>query len=137
MATLISSNSNTTAVAYTLATEVAAITSLDQINTLDAAQSVTITGTVSLTAGGTSGTVTAKVHQGAGLGGAVVATIPLSNTVISVPNSYTFTAVDTAPLVVGPGNAGLPVYTISLTVAGAAATGSYACITVSQNSANN
>lgn len=137
MATLISANSNTTATAYTAATEVVAITSVDAINTLDASQGMVIRGTVSFTAGGTSGTVTAKIRQGSGLAGAVVATIPLSNTVISVPQSYSFNAVDPSPLLVGSGGAALPVYTITLTVAGATATGSYAYIEVDQPTAEN
>lgn len=137
MATLISANSNTTATAYTLATEVVAISSVDQVNTLDASQGMVIRATVSLTAGGTTGTVVARVRQGTGLAGAIVATVPLSNTVISVPNSFTFNVVDPAPLLVGAGNAGLPLYTVTLQVAGATATGSYAYIEVDQPTAAN
>lgn len=137
MGTLVSSNANSTATVYTAATEVVAISSVDANNTLDAEQSVTISGTVSFTAGATGGTVSARIRQGTGLAGATVATIPLTNAIASIPNSYSFTAVDTAPVLVGPGNAGLPLYTVTLTVAGSNGTGSYACIAVSQNTATN
>lgn len=138
MPSLLQGNSNTTATPYTAATEVAAITSTDLINTLDAeGQGVMIIGQVSFTAGATGGTVTAKVHQGSGLGGATVATIPLTNAIASQPNSYPIVAFDPAPAVVGPGNAGTPIYTISLTVAGSNGTGSYASIAVVQIAGDN
>lgn len=138
MPTLLQGNSNTTATVYTAATEVVAITATDPINTLDAeGQGVMIFGQVSFTAGATGGTVTAKIRQGAGLAGATVATIPLTNTIASQPNSYDIVAFDPAPLAIGPGGSGQPIYTITLTVAGSNGTGSYACITVIQMAGDN
>lgn len=137
MATLVSANDSVAATAYTLATEVAAITSADPINTLDASQGMVISGAVTFTAGATPGTVTLRVRQGAGLAGAVVRTIVLGTTVASVNNSYHFTVPDPSPALVGSGGAALPVYTVSLQVAGAAATGVYASIVVTQPTGEN
>ena len=56
MPTLIQTNSNTTATVYTAATEVAAITSIDPVNTLDAiGAGITISGLIVFTSGGTAG----------------------------------------------------------------------------------
>lgn len=137
MATLISANSNTTATTYTAATEVAVITSADPVNTLDASQGMVVKGVFTFTAGATPGTVTLRVRQGAGLTGAVVATYVLGTTIASVNQSFSYLAVDNAPLVVGSGNAALPVYTVSITVAGSNGTGVYAAIEVDQPTGEN
>jgi hypothetical protein len=138
MATLESVNSNVTATVYTAATEVVAITSTDQINTLDASQGMVVKGQVNFTAGATPGTVTARVRQGSGLAGAVVgAPIVLGTTVAAVVFSANLIVVDPAPLLVGAGNAALPVYTITLTVAGSNGTGTYAVIEVDQPTGQN
>jgi hypothetical protein len=138
MPSLVETNSNTTATVYTAASEIAAITSTDPTNTLDAVgQGVTIMCTVALTPGTTGGTVSAKVRQGVGLGGNTVATIPLSNTVAATPWAATFIVNDPTPLITGPGNSGLPIYTVTLTVAGSNGTGVYAAITTIINADEN
>jgi hypothetical protein len=138
MATLVSVNSNTTATVYTAATEIVAITSTDQINTLDASQGMAIKGQVNFTTGATGGTVTARVRQGAGLTGAVVgAPIVLGTSVATTVFSANILVADPAPALVGAGNAALPVYTITLTVVGSNGTGTYAAIEVDQPTAEN
>ena len=133
MATLVTAVQSTAATTYTAATEVAALTFTDVFNTLDAeGQGNVISATVAFTAGATAGTVTARVRQGVGLTGPIVATIPLSNTVISTPYAATFDAYDPLPATVGSGNAGQPTYTVTLQVTGSNGTGTYASGTVSQ-----
>lgn len=124
MPVAVQANSNTTATTYTAATEVAAIVINDPINTLDAVgQGVLIQGAITFTAGATPGTVTVKVHQGSGLAGTTVASYVWGTTIASVNQTVPVHVVDTAPAVVGPGNTGPIVYTISLTIAGSNGTG--------------
>lgn len=139
MGTLVNTNQNTTATVYTAATEIVAISSSDPVNTLDASNGVmVIRGTVAFTPGATGGTVVAKVRQGLNTtSGTVVATVNLTNAVASTPYEASFEVVDSAPAIVGPGNAALPNYTITLTVAGSNGTGSFAEITVTQPNQEN
>jgi hypothetical protein len=138
MATLVQANSNTTATTFTAATEVAAIVIGDPINTLDAeGQGVLVQGNVVFTAGATPGTVTVKVRQGSGLAGATVASWIAGTTIAATNLSVPIHIVDTAPLVVPPGNAGSPVYTITLTVAGSNGTGVLASGSATQYTGQN
>jgi hypothetical protein len=138
MPTLIQTNSNTTATTYTAATEVAAITSIDPVNTLDAiGAGITISGLIVFTSGGTAGAVTLKIRQGVGVAGPTVASITLPPTLVSTLYAAPFTAVDVAPAITGPGNSGVPIYTVTLTVAGSNGTGAYAAVSVITNSGEN